>query len=266
MNLLNVHINENGIVAAIANMKEKRVEGLLHYDFPKGFDWNNADKIFGDFYQQNKNNFYNIDRTMVFWHNELFSVIPSSFYKENFSKSYLEIHHSNLPEGIYNYDAIRSIHTGLVYVFPEKLKFGINQYFTNNSIMHGATSFIQNITAMPNPLMHTEVFISIHGKYFEVIVRKGFELVLYNQFLYELPEDILYHTLNIYEQFKLDKEKVRLTIAGNIAKQSPIVDLLEQYIGNIEMAVRPNQFAYSEIIENLPAHFYFNLFQSFLCV
>ncbi len=266
MNLLNVHINEFGIVAAIANMKEKRVEGILHYDFPKGFVWNDADKLFADFYYQNKTNFYNIDRTIVFWHNEFFSVIPSSFYKENEAKSYLEIHHSYLPDGTYKYDAIRSIHTGIVYLFPEKLKFGINQYFTNNSVLHGATSFIQNITALPNPMGNTEMHISIHGKYFELVIRKGFELILYNQFLFELPDDILYHVLNAYEQFKLDKDLVQLTVAGNIAKQSPMVELLEQYIAKVEMAVRPNQFTYSEVIANLPAHFYFNLFQSFLCV
>jgi Protein of unknown function (DUF3822) len=151
-------------------------------------------------------------------------------------------------------------------LFPEKLKIGIDQHFNNNTIMHGASSFIQNISAMPNPLNHTEVYISIHGKYFEILVRKGFELVLYNQFLYELPEDVLYHTLNVYEQFKLDKEQVRLTVAGNIAAQSPMIELLEQYIAHVAMAVRPHQFNYAEVLNQMPSHFYFNVFQSFLCV
>ncbi len=266
MNLLNIHISESGIVAAVANMKEKHIQGLLHYDFPKGFIWQEADQLFGNFYQQFKENFYQIDRTFVFWHNAYFSVIPTSFYKENYKEDLLNIHHTQMPEGIYMFDAIRPIHTGVVYLFPEKLKMGIDQHFNNNFIMHGASSYIQNITALSNPLNHTEVYISIHGRYFEILVRTGFELVLYNQFLYELPEDVLYHTLNVYEQFKLDKEQVQLTVAGNIAVQSPMIELLEQYVPKIKMSVRPYQFNYAEVLNHLPSHFYFNLFQSFLCV
>jgi hypothetical protein len=266
MNLLNVHINNHEIIASIADMREKKVEGLFHHDFSNGLIWNEIDQLFATFYKKHQNHFYKVDKAAIFWHTEYFSIIPSSFYKEKETEALLKIHHGLLPEGDYVYDAVRPANVGVAYALPFKLKSVLNQYFNNNTINHAASALIQSTCALPNPLMHLEMYIMVHNKHFELLIRKGFELILYNQFLYELPEDILYHSLNICEQFKFNKDQIHIIIGGNIAKQSPIVELQEQYFANVRMAVRPSQFSYSEVIENLPAHFYHSIFQSFLCV
>ena len=86
-----------------------------------------------------------------------------------------------------------------------------------------------------------------------------------NSFACKTPEDILYHTLNAYEQLQLNPESEKLVLSGRVERDSAVCHLLFSYIRQIEFASRPSVAGYSYVFDAVPSHFYHDLFTQVLC-
>ena len=91
-------------------------------------------------------------------------------------------------------------------------------------------------------------------------------LQFYNTFSFTTAEDLIYYVMFVMEQLSLNSEKIEIDLYGEVEEDSNIYDLLSQYIRNVKFGDRSELTKYTDILDVVPKHFYFNLFQQYMCV
>jgi hypothetical protein len=61
------------------------------------------------------------------------------------------------------------------------------------------------------------------------------------------------------EELQLNPESIEMTLLGEIDKSSSIYEVLYKYIRNIDFIERNDFYSYSYAMDELPAHFFYNL-------
>jgi hypothetical protein len=110
------------------------------------------------------------------------------------------------------------------------------------------------------------VMLHLRPSAMDILVTENRKLVLANTFPYRSDEDVLYYTLNVYEQLRLNPETEQLTVAGISADMDVLTILLSKYIRNVAVATRLPVASYSYVFDELPSSAYYHLFSQVLCV
>ena len=69
-----------------------------------------------------------------------------------------------------------------------------------------------------------------------------------------------------FEQLNLSTENIKVTLFGAIEKNDEYFNLLYDYIRNLTLGKRPDQFVFPAEFDSLAEHKYFGLFAQVLCV
>ena len=79
------------------------------------------------------------------------------------------------------------------------------------------------------------VYANIQSNDFQILIFKNRSLQYYNNFEFKEKEDILYFTLFVMEQNKIDNIKTKLILLGDIKEKSDTYLLLSKFINNIDI-------------------------------
>jgi hypothetical protein len=191
--------------------------------------------------------------------NRLFILVPQAYNEPNL-KDLLEFN-----TGV---NDIRTVQTNLVnnsvyfaYTYDLQLLAFIEKTFSAAKIDHTGAGSIDLFLNLPS-FKNTDVFLNIHRSCLELIIKSKNELLFYNIFKFDSNEDVLYFLLFTAEQFQLNKETLRLAIAGNIAANDELFSLIKKYIRNINFI---SSRSLDKPVNDLPNHFYFNILNKHLC-
>ena len=89
------------------------------------------------------------------------------------------------------------------------------------------------------------------------------ELQILQSYRYKTPEDVVFHILNVCENFEV--KDVGLQLFGMIEKDSALFRELHKYFLNIHFGVLPGNCNYAEGIKEFPAHYFSHLFSLAPC-
>lgn len=191
--------------------------------------------------------------------NRLFTLVPQAYSEPNL-KGLLE----------FNTGAkdIRTVQTNVVnnsitfaYTYDLELLAFIEKTFSAAKIDHvgaGSIDLFLNLTQFKN----SDVMLNIHNSCIELIIKSKNDLLFYNIFKYDTNEDVLYFLLFTIEQYQLNKENLKLQIAGNIPVTSEIFGLIKKYVRHVNFV---SSKALDKPINDLPNHYYFNILNKHLC-
>ena len=106
------------------------------------------------------------------------------------------------------------------------------------------------------------LFINIHDRYFDLLLTRNNDILLFNSFDYESVTDLIYFALNCLEQCQLPKENVYTFLSGNLVNDSNLLSLLKQFLPNasalqgtpLSQLVRNNALNNSSFIHLLNIH------------
>jgi len=99
--------------------------------------------------------------------------------------------------------------------------------------------------------------------YISVFEKKN--LVFSNAFKYQTAGDVLYYILLTYNQNNLDPTQLPLHISGQILSNAEIFKTLYRYIGEIKFVPFPSFLNFSKRFNEVPSHFFFDLYSLALC-
>jgi len=111
----------------------------------------------------------------------------------------------------------------------------------------------------------TTLFVNVREKSFELMASNGKQLLIYNIFQYDTPEDFIYYLLFAAEQLHLNPELNPLMLSGNIQKDSPLFNMIYQYFRQVSFTDRPDGYEYHYGFEKLPSQMYFSGYNLALC-
>ena len=171
-------------------------------------------------------------RLIVF--NKLSTLVPKNLFDENLSLDYLKFNSKLLKNDYAAFDLIEEI--GAVNVFLPLVN--VNNYliekFGSFNYYHYSTILIKKLLKY-NTNKDTSLYANIQLNNFQILIFKNKSLQYYNNFEFKEKEDILYFTLFIMEQNKIDNIKTKLLLLGNINEESDTYLLLSKFIKNIDI-------------------------------
>ncbi len=196
----------------------------------------------------------------------LFTLVPTSLFSSQAALSYLKLNHEIIDEEQLSIqeNAIESLNSTLVFAFPKRIHQLLTQQFAGFQLLHYCSPLLE-LSGLELSPQNESFKLHIQYDHFEVIYLKAGKLVFFNRFNYQTVEDFIYYLLYVVEQLQLDREKISVEVFGEFEKQSAIFEMLHKYIRNINVRERNPEMNYSTVLSALPKHYYFNLFNQYLC-
>ena len=183
---------------------------------------------------ESKINISNVITVKLIVFNKLSALVPKNLFDENLSLDYLKFNSKLLKNDYAANDLIEEI--GAVNVFIPFVN--VNNYliekFGSFNYYHYSTILIKKLLKF-NTDKDKSVYANIQSNDFQILIFKNRSLQYYNNFEFKEKEDILYFTLFVMEQNKIDNIKTKLILLGDIKEKSDTYLLLSKFIKNIDI-------------------------------
>ncbi len=197
--------------------------------------------------------------------NKKSTLIPLPLFEKDKKDTYLKFNH-NIEEESIIYDKLNNPEAYNIYALPKCIETKLKDTFSDYKINHHSSCLIESLLFQyKNQAPEEKMFVNVSNSYFDIIVIKNKELLLYNYFNYKTCEDFIYYILFVLEQLKLNPENIDLILLGNIEKRSDLYQILYKYIRNISFGKRNDIFKYSYVFDDLDSHSFYNLLNSNIC-
>jgi len=195
-----------------------------------------------------------------------FTIVPEEIFNKHHLKSYLSQVTRVQDDQTISMCRLSKLDATIVYSVEKTVMDVAKSYFPGAMHLHIISPLIMQAHQYVRNHKGHQVFIHVGNGILGIVLFKGASLQLANTFCYETNQDFLYHTLLIYDQFKLNSETVPVILTGRVQKKSELYELLQTYIRNIQFKQSPSYYHYGPSFQDVNFHFYQDLLSIKLCV
>ncbi len=194
------------------------------------------------------------------------TLIPAALFSQEEKQDYLDFNMEREKDDVVLYDWLENLGIYNIYSIPGQLKNDIHEFFPDAKLCHVSSVLMESLYVNFKNLMGVgKMFVNVRDEEFDLMIFAGKHLNYFNSFPFKAPEDLAYYLIFVMEQMNMNPEETSLVLVGETDKKSDIYDLLFRYIRNIDFAGRNETFNYSYALNDIPAHFYYTLFNSEQC-
>ncbi|HQO50562.1 MAG TPA: DUF3822 family protein [Bacteroidales bacterium] len=209
---------------------------------------------------------YPFHSVVVIVDNTFNTLIPVSLYEEKEKGVYLAFNQEFQDNSRIQSDLLKAAEAYNLYYLPNPLVEKVKDIWANARIVHLQSVLVESLLITHrNQQSDQTAFIHLRHDNFDLIVLKNDKLLFINNFRFNTPEDFIYFVLFSFDQLRLNPETVQVVLSGIIEKGSKTYDILFQYVRNIRFAERNPTFEYSYILEDIPVHQHFIIYNALQC-
>ena len=190
------------------------------------------------------------------------TLVPSKLYKEEEAKTLLAFNTKFIGKVLA--DKIISQQAYLIYSVPESILTIVSNFFPEAKYKAQESILIQQYSQLNNGKKNA--YLYLNEQKVSLTIFNTDKMIFNNSFKYINKEDLLYYILFSFEQLNISPETIDLTVFGNIEDTDESFSLMYEYIRNIKLGKRPNQFTFPDEFNSISEHKYFGLFTQILCV
>jgi hypothetical protein len=198
--------------------------------------------------------------------NQKSTLIPIPLYSEQHKKDYFKINHALEKDMMLLTDKIQILEAINIYAIPQTVETSILKLFPLVKSNHFSSGLIESSLIKYRNQNKKIAIVHVQFSTFEILIVNGKNLNFYNSFMIKTPEDFVYYILFVFEQLKINLNTIELVLCGQIIRNSELYALLYTHVKNVRFEERDDSFNYSYVFEEIPRHFYHNLFYQFKCV
>jgi hypothetical protein len=184
----------------------------------------------------------------------LTTLIPDKLFRHEETASYFRLLHADTRNLQFGHELIREYDCQLVWAIDPCFSSILPQ----GTIQHQASGLIRAFGAS-SVADERSVFLNIRGKLAQLAVFDNRNLQFYNTFNFLKPNDLLYFTLLVYEQFRLDPRRTPLHASGTLRPGSEEYQSLYTYIEQIKFIQPVLTEKWPAGAGSLPTHYWFDL-------
>jgi hypothetical protein len=197
--------------------------------------------------------------------NQRSTLIPNAIFKQDQLALFHQYNFTKKEEDLFLYDSLINLSAKNIYSIPDYI-YQLFESFKNVSFSHASSTLIEaSLLQSKKEKALSLVDVHVLPNSFQIIAIKNQQLEIYNSFTYQTSEDFLYYLLFVLDQLKIDNEKATIRLLGEVEKNSTIYTMLYQYINTINFGDRSTNLKFSYILQDLPTHFHYSLFNQYLC-
>lgn len=120
-------------------------------------------------------------------------------------------------------------------------------YGENVEFYHSGKVFLDTLEKSENPVIH----LNLNQRNLEIAVTNNLSLQFYNIFETLTGEDVLFYTLFVLEQLKLDSNQVEMKTYGQLLPKTKVFQILKKYVRNINTAQKDEESLENFTLYNL---------------
>ena len=137
--------------------------------------------------------------------------------------------------------------------------------FPGSSLRSAPAILVKGIFRNYSQLSSRQVFLNIHAGFFEIAIIQGSRLLYLNAFKYLAPSDVLYYVIFVLEQLGFVPSEEKITLMGDITKESVIYTQLEMYCESLKFVEKPEILQFGDAFAKITMHNHFTLLNISIC-
>ncbi|PCH93236.1 MAG: hypothetical protein COB85_07370 [Bacteroidetes bacterium] len=272
---LSIQLSDRSITYCVLDVERNKYLVIENIKFNKALGAGIPVEVMQDAFRDNEVLSAKFKSVSAAYVNNQATLVPVAIYDKSKAEDFLQLNLDSdkktiglvIPESLeFGSDTIRELKSVNLYQFPENVKKTLRQIHPKVVIKHHSSILIQSAMLRYKNQHKKLLLVHFRKDAFEILVIDDNQLMLYNSFSCQSKEDFVYYILFACEQLSLNPETIETEILGELDRHSPFYSMLYTYIRNISVSKRPANFEYSYQFEDLPSHYYYNLFSQYLCV
>ncbi|CAM4328817.1 DUF3822 family protein [Gillisia hiemivivida] len=233
---MSIQVRLNGFSFCILNCSNNEITWYKKIDLGKEQSPVEILKEIEKLYAEETNLQTEFLEVIVLFSNNLYTVVPESFFIEEEASTYLKFNTKILKTDVVAHDMLAH---GLVNVYIPYTN--INNYFFDK---YGEFEFRNNISVLIEAVLaknteskNAQVYLNDYSSYYDLVIVKQNKLLLANTFQYDTKEDFIYYLLFTAEQLQIDPSEFNLWLLGDISKNSDNFNIAYTYVKYIDFLI-----------------------------
>jgi hypothetical protein len=234
---------------------------VLVYHFAKHLADTQIAEAIKDIVSAENFNLHHFRKIYVTWCFSENIIVPHQYFDAANASEMLQLVYGDVMPGTIQNELVTTHNLHTVYKIPAAVKTVFNNWVPF-CIQSHQSSLLINFDKGNKDLL----YCNFYPEYLTVVLRKNGQLQIIQNFEFSIPEDAIYHLLNVCQSFEVDAPQTTLTISGMVDANSNLYNELYKYFLKIDFTTLPESFNYTEEIKNSPAHYFSHLFVTAACV
>jgi len=258
--ILSIQLKLDGFSFSILNQELNKIVAVVEYKFEDvKHPFQLLEKV-EIIYKENSLLQMDFVQVKVSHVNTVSTLVPVALFDDNNLRPYLEFNHKLLENEYLTYDIINSGEIANVYSPFTVVNNFLFEKYGEFTFKHFSSVLIDSFLEQSNSIQDFKMFVHVQDNQFEIVVVENKKLILYNSYLYETKEDLVYYILFVAEQLKQNPEDFDLELYGTIEPYSEIYSLIYKYVRNVYFGKRTEKYQYSHELDSINEHDFFVLF------
>jgi hypothetical protein len=200
-------------------------------------------------------------KTEIVWTCAESILVPNAYFERSVREETLGIVYGGLKDAAIKDELVLKHQLHNVYAVPAKIENRITQMFPYAIQTHHAGLIVDF-----EPNEKDLLYCHFNTDSLTIMLRKQGQLQVIQNFEFNIPEDVVYHILNLCRNFDADAAEAVVTVSGMIDEKSNLYKELYKYVGTIRFYELPVKHNYAEALKEYPAHYFSHLFALASCV
>ena len=262
---VSIQIDLNGFSFCLLDTIRNKYVALKHYSFDTLSE--DPEKELRSVFEQDEFLKREFKGSKMIFTSRQSTLVPQPLFDKENVRDYFTFNHS-LNDNHYGifFNRLKHADAYVVFAVPLYVPSVVKKYLPDTKLFHQSVPLIENIFLNRKNRKDREiVWMNISEKLFDIVVIDDKKLKLYNSFSFQDVNDLLYFTLYVFEQEKLDPGDTEIILSGKISKTMKEYEVLRKYIRNLRFDTPSTQFTYSYTFNEIPTHTYLNLLNLYPC-
>ncbi|MEG1738178.1 MAG: DUF3822 family protein [Odoribacter sp.] len=161
-------------------------------------------------------------------------LLPAHIFNKNYLPDMYRLSLQPQKNDTLLYQKIKIMESYIVEALPRNFVTFLSSRYPSLCIVNSAYPFI--IHSLSNIQINTHhLFIDIHDQYFDVLLTRSNDVLLFNSFEYSAIPDLIYYSLNCLLQSNVNKDNLQTTVSGNLVNDPQLLETLSKYIPHISV-------------------------------
>jgi len=191
-----------------------------------------------DIFKKEKSLQYDFETVTVIHQNNLNTLVPNEYFKEDALKSYLKYSIKTIATDLITFDELDFMNSKNVYIPYVNINNFLFQNFGEFEYKHYSSVLLEKLFSIASNDICC--YIHVSKSTFDIVIIKNSNLQFFNIFEYRTKEDFMYYVLFTLEQLDLSTEETLVSILGDIEEDSDLFRLMYTYIRNIDFLSSKN--------------------------
>jgi hypothetical protein len=256
---LSILITQDGLSYSLYSISENKFQTLVSKKFNSKSSWLSEIREFVENEKLNNKDFHSVD--IIYATNKV-SIVPDAiFNKQDVEKIYkLNFYHEPNTRKILSKNLARSSNAIVFSVEKELLEL-LTSLFTSYNIAPQSSKFIESNfmkNRISNDREKTKMFVQVFEDFMEILVLKDSKIFLYNTFVYQTANDLLYYVINVFEQLKLSQKETEVAFSGFIDTDNLAILNLKKFVQMVYFVSQNIDYKYFYRFQEIAPHYFVN--------